>query len=234
MNQNAVKIILKEIGRGKHAARDIAREDARKLFAAILSNEVSPLQLGAALMAFRIKGESLEELAGFLEASEASYTHITAPANTAPLVIPAYNGGRKLPNLTPLLALLMAREGVPVLVHGVTQAVGRVTTCEVFAELGVMPAVTLSEAEQQLTTRKLAFLAIDTLAPALARLLSLRGELGVRGSGHTIVKMLQPFDSPAMRLVSVTHPDYLERMRRSEEPRLNSSHVSESRMPSSA
>ena len=75
----------------------------------MLAGEVPPLQLGAALMAFRIKGESLDELAGFLEASEASYAHLRAPARSVPLVIPAYNGARKLPNLTPLLAMLVAR-----------------------------------------------------------------------------------------------------------------------------
>jgi anthranilate phosphoribosyltransferase len=37
--------------------------------------------------------------------------------------------------------------------------------------------------------------------------------MGVRGSGHTIAKMLQPFRTPALRLVSVTHPEYLTRMR---------------------
>jgi len=213
MTGDALKAILKEIGRGKHAARDISRDDARVLFAAMLAGEVPPLQLGAALMAFRIKGESLDELAGFLEATEACYAHLQAPARSVPLVIPAYNGARKLPNLTPLLAMRLAREGVPVLVHGVTHDVGRVTTCEVFAALGIEPAASLMEAEQQLATRRIAFIAIGTLAPALAGVLALRGELGVRGSGHTIVKMLQPFTTPAVRVVSVTHPDYRTRMR---------------------
>ena len=112
MTGDALKAILKEIGRGKNAARDISRDDARTLFAAMLAGEVPPLQLGAALMAFRIKGESLDELAGFLEASEASYAHLQAPARSVPLVIPAYNGARKLPNLTPLLAMLVARKKI--------------------------------------------------------------------------------------------------------------------------
>ena len=44
-------------------------------------------------------------------------------------------------------------------------------------------------------------------------MLKLRREIGLRNSGHTLVKMLQPFTSKAVRLVSVTHPEYLERMR---------------------
>lgn len=204
---------IKEIGRGKNAARDLSRDDARTLFAAILDNEIPPLQLGAILIAMRIKGESLEELAGFLEACEAGYPHLRAPAGTVPLVIPAYNGARQLPNLTPLLASLVARAGVPVLVHGVPDDPGRVTTVEVFRAMGIEPAGSAAEAEAQLATRRLAVIAIDTLAPALAGVLRLRRDIGLRSSGHTLVKMLQPFTSRAIRLVSVTHPEYLDRMR---------------------
>ncbi|MGV3626764.1 MAG: DNA-binding protein YbiB [Betaproteobacteria bacterium] len=204
---------IKEIGRGKNAARDLSRDDARALFTAILNNEIPALQLGAVLIAMRIKGESLDELAGFLEACEASYPHLKAPAGTVPLVIPSYNGARQLPNLTPLLASLVAREGVPVLVHGVPDDPGRVTTIEVFQAMGIAPVRSIAEAEQQLAARKLAVISIDTLAPALARVLKLRRDIGLRSSGHTLVKMLQPFTTKAVRLVSVTHPEYLDRMR---------------------
>jgi anthranilate phosphoribosyltransferase len=44
-------------------------------------------------------------------------------------------------------------------------------------------------------------------------MLALRRRLGVRNSAHTLVKMLQPFAGPAARIVSVTHPEYLVRMR---------------------
>jgi len=204
---------IKEIGRGKNAARDLSRDDARTLFTAILNDDIPPLQLGAILIALRIKGESLDELAGFLEACEASYPHLKAPAGKVPLVIPAYNGARQLPNLTPLLASLVAREGKPVLVHGVPDDPGRVTTIEIFKAMGIEPARDITEAEQQLATRKLAVITIDTLAPAIARTLKLRRDIGLRSSAHTLVKMIQPFTSQAVRLVSVTHPEYLDRMR---------------------
>jgi anthranilate phosphoribosyltransferase len=51
---------------------------------------------------------------------------------------------------------------------------------------------------------------IETLAPKLAYQLSLRRILGVRNSTHTLVKILQPFEGPALRLVSYTHPEYLK------------------------
>ena len=168
MTTNNVTAIIKEIGRGKNAACDISREDARALFAAMLAGTVPPLQLGAVLMAFRIKGESLDELAGFLDAAHARLDKLHAPVDTTPLVIPAYNGARKMPNLTPLLAHLVAREGVPVLVHGVARDAARVTTCEIFAAMGVTPARDLTEAIDQLAARRLSFITIETLAPVLA------------------------------------------------------------------
>lgn len=51
------------------------------------------------------------------------------------MVIPSYNGARKLPLLTPLLALLLAREGLPVLIHGTATESTRVFTSEVLAAL---------------------------------------------------------------------------------------------------
>jgi anthranilate phosphoribosyltransferase len=213
MDNSTLTRFIKNIGRGKHAG-DLSREDAQSLFAAILSGDVADLQLGGILIALRVKGESLEELAGFAAATEASYTHLQPLSTSAvPIVVPSYNGARQLPNLVPLLALLLAREGIPALVHGVTDDPGRVTTREVFAALGIAPAISAGEARHQLATVGVSFLPIAALAPQLAALLALRHELGVRNSAHTLVKMLQPFSGPAVRIVSVTHPEYLVRMR---------------------
>lgn len=204
---------IKEIGRGQKGARDLPRADAEQVFAAILEGRISDLQLGALLVALRVKGESLDELAGFLAACEAGYPHLAVPGGRVPIVIPAYNGARQLPNLVPLLALRLAAEGIPVLVHGVARDPGRVSTLEVFEALGMPAARSVDEALEQLARRALAFLPIDLLAPKLGRLLALRWQLGVRSSGHTLAKMLNPFSGPALRIVSVTHPDYLARMR---------------------
>src|SRR5207245_3997137 len=111
--------------------------------------------------------------------------------------------------LAPLLALLLAREGVPVLVHGVTQDHGRVTTAEIFHALGFTPSHTVQQAEAEFARRAPAFMPIAALAPRTARLLALRRILGVRSSTHTLVKIMQPFAGPALRLTSYTHPEYL-------------------------
>ncbi|MEO5676234.1 MAG: hypothetical protein ABIQ84_01690, partial [Usitatibacter sp.] len=59
---------IKEIARGKNGARNLTREQARELFAAIFAAEVPEIALGAILVALRVKGESADELAGMMDA----------------------------------------------------------------------------------------------------------------------------------------------------------------------
>jgi len=202
---------IKEVGRGVKGARSMSRIDANILYTAMLDGRVSDLEMGGMLLAMRIKGESVDEIAGFLDAAEASFPQLAMPPGPfAPVSIPSYNGARKMANLTPLLALLLAREGVPVLVHGVSTDPGRVTTAEIFAAMGLSPSRSAMEAAEVFSWKQPAFMPIEDLAPKLAHQLSLRRILGVRNSAHTLAKILQPFAGPALRLVSYTHPEYLE------------------------
>lgn len=201
---------IKEIGRGKEGARSLSRADACAMYAAMLEGRVSDLELGAILLAMRIKGESVEEVAGFLDAAEASFERLPAPdGEFAPIVIPSYNGSRKMANLTSLLALLLAKAGAPVLVHGVLHDPGRVTTAEIFHALGLPLSGSVQAAEKEFAQGLPVFMPIEALASRMAHLLSLRQILGVRNSTHTLVKIMQPFAQPALRLVSYTHPEYL-------------------------
>lgn len=203
--------VIKNIGRGKKGAKDMSRLEACELYTHMLERTVSDLELGAILLAMRIKGESVAEIAGFMDAAEASFARVSGcGGDYAPVIIPSYNGARKMANLTPLLALLLAREGVPVLVHGVTTDPGRITTADIFAELGLQPAASMADLQRAFAGGQPGFMPIETLAPKMAGLLALRRVLGVRSSTHTLVKILQPFEGPALRLVSYTHPEYLE------------------------
>ncbi|MDR3096174.1 MAG: DNA-binding protein YbiB [Paraburkholderia sp.] len=205
---------IKEIGRGPHGARSLSPEDTHELYAAMLDGRVPELELGAVLLAYRLKGETADELAAMLAAAHASFAAIAVAGGAEgmyrPVSIPSYNGARKQPNLVPLLALLLAREGVPTLVHGVTEDPGRVTSAEIFTALNLPAARDHAGIEAQLGERRVAFAPIETLAPKLARLLSLRRRMGVRNSTHTLVKLLQPFAQPGLRLVNYTHPAYRE------------------------
>lgn len=211
------KPYLKEIARGPGGSRDLSREQALTLFTAIFAGEVADLPLGGVLVALRMKGESAEELAGMMEALEPHLQPLRLPNRRAiPLVLPTYNGSRKLPNLVPLLALLLAREGVPVLLHGAAQEAQRVGTFEILAELGHRPVASLAEAEERLEQCLLAPVPLALLSAPLARLLDARLDTGVRNTAHTLAKMLLPRGAPsttASRLISVTHPDFQKRLR---------------------
>ncbi len=202
---------IKEIGRGPHGARALCAEDTHTLYSAMLDGRVSDLELGAVLLAYRLKGESADELAAMLAAAHASFEPVRVTHDVYQAVsIPSYNGARKQANLVPLLALLLAREGVPVLVHGVTDDPGRVTSAEIFTHLGIDHAQSRADIEDALAAHRLAFSPVATLAPKLARLLALRRRMGVRNSTHTLVKLLQPFEPRGLRLVNYTHPPYRE------------------------
>ena len=201
---------IREIGRGKKGARDLSRDDARRLYSAMLHGQVSDLELGALLIGMRIKGESVAEIAGFLDAAEAGFEPLQAPADdVAPVVIPSYNGSRQMPNLTPLLACLLAREGVPVLIHGVLTDPGRVTTAAILSQMNITPCMDQAAANEGFASRRPVFMPVAVLAPRLHQLLEVRRVLGLRNSTHTLVKIMQPFAQPALRLVSYTHPEYL-------------------------
>jgi anthranilate phosphoribosyltransferase len=208
---------LRELARGEHASRSLTRDAARELFAAVFAGELADVALGALLVALRVKGETADELAGMLDALAPHVRPVRLPARRAmPVLLPTYNGARRMPNLVPLLALALAREGVPVLLHGAAQEPERVDSFAILALLGHPPAATLAEAEARLDDARLAALPLALLAPPLARLIDVRLEMGVRNSGHTIAKLLLPqgvASTAACRLVSVTHPEFMKRMR---------------------
>ena len=205
---------LKEIARGPHGARGLSRDDAQSLWASLLAGDAPEAVVGAVLVALRVKSESIDELAGFLAACEATCTQVDAPAGRPRVLsLPSYNGARNQANLVPLLALLAGRLGWPTLVHGVSRDPKRVTSAEIFSALGLGPARDARDAGRRLAADGVAFIPIERLAPAVHRLLEYRWLLGVRNSAHTLAKMLDPVTGGALRMVSVTHPEYLQQMR---------------------
>ena len=198
---------IKDIGRGKEGARALDQAQAYDLMSQVLDGRVTDLEVGAFAIAMRIKGESVAELAGFLEATHERCIAIRSAAPT--LLLPSYNGARKLPNLTALLALLLAQEGVQVLVHGPAHDPNRVTTFDVFHALGLPCARDALDIEHAWARREPVFVTTEVLCPPLARLLEVRRVIGLRNPGHTVAKLLAPLRSgPMLRVVNHTHPEY--------------------------
>ncbi len=199
--------ILKDIGRGAQGARHLSRAQAHGVMGEVLDGKVSELELGAFVMALRMKGETLDELAGFLDAAHERclLLHSDRPV----VLLPSYNGSRRLPNLTPLLAMELARAGARVLVHGTVRDPNRVGSAQIFQELGLPWALHQTDVQAAWARREPAFMALEALCGPLQRLLDVRWTVGLRNSGHTIAKMLHPLGATrCLRLVNSTHPEF--------------------------
>jgi anthranilate phosphoribosyltransferase len=198
---------IKEIGRGKQGARPLNRAQATDLFGQVLDGTVTDLEVGAFCLAMRIKGETAEEMCGFLDAAQARLNRL--PASDRPLVVlPSYNGARKLPLLTPLLGLLLAQRGLPVLIHGTATEDRRVHVPNVLEALD-LPA---QNAIKKVANGELAYVPLELLSPALKRLLDVRRVVGLRNPGHSLVKLMNPSAGPAVIVGSYTHPEYATSM----------------------
>ncbi len=204
---------IKVIGRGSQGARALNAEQALDLMTQLLEGRVTDLEVGAFAVAMRIKGETPAELAGFLAATQ---PFCLAPFSARTQVwLPSYNGARKLPNLTALLALLLAREGVPVLVHGPLTEPARVASAEIFSALGLSIAGDAAGITRAWQRGEPVFVPTEALCPPLARLLHVRRVVGLRNSGHTVAKVLHPLAlaqnrGAVFRVVNHTHPEYAE------------------------
>ena len=190
---------IKEIGRGKDGARALTRAQAADLLGQVLDGSVTDLEVGGFCLAMRIKGETPAEMTGFLDAAHARLQPI--PAGERPLVvIPSYNGARKLPLLTPLLA----REGLRVLIHGAASESTRVFTTDVLAALDIPAATCIAP----VAAGTVVFTPTGLLCPGLQRLLDVRRVVGLRNPAHSLVKLMQPGAGTNLLVSSYTHPEY--------------------------
>lgn len=181
---------------------ELSAEEAEKLFAAMLDQAVPDIQLGALLVALRLKGTTVADLRGYYSALERRTCRLQPSRDhVLPVVIPSYHGAHAHPNLMPLVALLLARLEVPVLVHCTLEAYGGVSSAAIFRELGVLPCSSLTEAQSELQRANLALVPLNALAPGLASLLSLRGVLGTRTCAHAVAKIIDPFAGLSLRLI---------------------------------
>jgi anthranilate phosphoribosyltransferase len=217
----SIATYIKEIGRGKDGARSLTRVQATDLMGQILDGQVTDLEVGGFCLAMRIKGETPQEMAGFLDAVHArlAKVHCNGPV----VVIPSYNGARRLPVLTPLLAALLARHGAKrgfgVLVHGCATENTRITSqsvleTDIFKQNTQSTQVNTAQAAiQSIASGSLQFMPTDSLSPALKRLLDVRRAVGLRNSAHSLVKLMNPTTSAqALIVTSYTHPEYLHSM----------------------
>jgi len=175
----------------------------------IMEGHVEPEQLGAFLMLVRVKEETPEEVAGFVQAVR---RHIQLPGN-APIIDidwSSYAGKRRHLPWFVLSVLLLADNGYKVFMHGLQgRKDERIYTPTALEYLGLPISQSLAEAANTLEHDNFAYLNLDQLCPRLQQLIDLRELLGLRSPVHTVARMLNPFGAP-YQMQGIFHPGYLE------------------------
>ncbi len=193
------------IGKGKNGARSLTYEEAYQAFSMILKQEVLDVQLGAFLMLLRIKEESVDELAGFVQATRDQL-------NFAPLTVDldwsSYAGKRKHYPWFLLAALTLAQSGYKVFMHGASgHTLNRLYTEQVLEYLGYSICQSEQDVEYELEQHNFAYLPLEAISPVLSDLISLRNVMGLRSPIHTLARLINPFNAKAT-LQAIFHPAY--------------------------
>jgi anthranilate phosphoribosyltransferase len=158
----------------------------------VMDGEATPSQLAALLIALRMRGETVEELAGFAAAMRERVLRVEAPAGTIDTVGTGGDGSRTF-NISTASALVVAASGVPVAKHGnraITSASG---SADVLEALGIRTDHDPASAASALRSFGFAFLFAPNFHPAMKHAGPTRREIGVR----TAFNLLGPLTNPA-------------------------------------
>src|SRR5919197_5036289 len=122
---------------GKVATGDaLKRDEAAAAFDLMMSGEATPSQMGALLMALRVRGETVEEITGAVSAMRAKMLRVKAPADAIDVVGTGGDASGSF-NISTCAAFVAAGAGVPVAKHGNRALSSRSGAADVLAALGV-------------------------------------------------------------------------------------------------
>ncbi len=208
MQEHPFAPYIRILGRGKKGSRSLTFSEAREAMTMILAREVTDVQLGAFLMLIRVKEESPEELAGFVEAARRSLA-LGRDLPCADIDWPCYAGKRRHLPWFILAARLLAQRGHRIFMHGVRgHKDERIYAEDAIRHLGLPVCGDIEAAGRELEARGLAFTPLEVLSPGLRAILDLRSQLGLRSPINTLLRMLNPLSAPYM-LQGIFHPGYL-------------------------
>jgi anthranilate phosphoribosyltransferase len=205
--EHAFAPFVRILGKGKSGSRSLSQAEAQQAFSMILRAEVEPLQLGAFLMLLRVKEESPEELAGFVQACRDAMLKPPQPL-AVDLDWSSYAGKRRQLPWFVLSALLLAQAGYRVLIHGCDgHTPDRLYTEQAMRALNLPVAGSWEACAAQLDQHQLSYLPLRAFLPELNELMLLRPLLGLRSPVNTLARLLNPLRA-AHSIQSVFHPAY--------------------------
>ena len=198
---------VKILGKGKRGSRPLTQDEAYRAMAMILADQVEPIQLGAFLMLMRIKEETAEELAGFVQAARESFI-IPEKAIKVDLDWSSYAGKRRHLPWFLLSTLLLAENGVRIFMHGAGgHTEGRIYTHNVLKYLDLQCATNIEESLLQIEENNFSYLSLEHFCPKLYEMINLRPLMGLRSPVHTLVRLLNPLNA-THAIQGIFHPSY--------------------------
>ena len=196
---------IRILGKGKKGSRPLTQDEAYTAMTMILRDEVLPEQLGAFLMLMRVKEETPEELTGFVQAVRDTLPPVNFSVD---LDWSSYAGKRRHLPWFLLSALLLAQNGVRVVIHGSEgHTAGRLYTEKVLPYLGLKVATSINEVSEQLAQHNFSYLPLKQFCSKLDDIIELRPILGLRSPVHTLVRLINPFHA-THSIQGIFHPSY--------------------------
>lgn len=188
----------------------LSREEARDAFDTILSGGVTNAQAAAFLMALRVRGETVEEIAGAVGAMRGKMLKVRAPAEAIDIVGTGGDSSGSY-NVSTLASIITAACGVPIAKHGNRAASSRSGAADVLTALGVKVGLDAAGTERCIAEAGVGFMFAPTHHASMRHVAPVRTELGTR----TIFNLLGPLSNPAgvkRQLVGAFSETWLEPM----------------------
>jgi anthranilate phosphoribosyltransferase len=201
-----LRALLAHVAQG----RSLSEGEAEAAFDIIMSGDATPSQMGAFLMALRVRGETVDEITGAARIMRAKAVPIDAPPGTIDTCGTGGDSSGSF-NISTASALVVAGCGVPVAKHGNRALSSKSGSADVLTALGVNIDADFAIVRQCLWEIGIGFLMAPRHHSATRHVAPTRVELGTR----TIFNLLGPLSSPAMarrQLVGVFAPEWVRPM----------------------
>ena len=208
---NAFRDLLRKVGSGVHTGENLNRTEAAAATRMMLRLEATPAQIGAFLIAHRIKRPTGEELAGMLDAYDEigpKLQPIESPRPVVVLGIP-YDGRERTAPISPLTALLLTAAGQPTVMHGSDRMPTKygVPLVEIWQGLGVdWTGLSLAQTQQVFETTGLGFIYLPQHFPEAQRMFDFRDQIGKRPPFATMELIWCPYAGDAHIISGFVHP----------------------------
>jgi len=171
----------------------LTREEARQVMSTIMDGEATTSQIGALLAALRMKGETVQEIAGFAEVMREKSIRLNHRLSGVLDTCGTGGSGIHKFNVSTTSAIICASLGVPVAKHGNRAMSGKSGSADVLEALGVNIMLTHEQAAECLKNIGICFMFAQNYHPSMKYAAGPRRELGIR----TVFNVLGPLTNPA-------------------------------------